>query len=332
MDFIYRLLADYCYVFLVIGIILAVALLGFLSKISKNKKNTQPVSDGSTSQPTAESQITSSLEQPQEIKTETTLVIGSPQNDEPQLVIEPSLDGLETQAKDPMETMNTAEPQVYDLTPSMMKSPQYYQPVEQQTFNQVQVAQPQMQYIQPEVTPQVPMEQINYVQPMQQMVQPQVMQPVQYTQQPQMMMQQQYIQPGMQIVQSQPVMQSQPAMRPVQAGIQTAQPMMQVVQPQPQMNAVQNIPQQQIQPQVVQQNLQPVQQSNQSQGIEFLEIDEHPAQQVQQNQVVSNSVPIRQFDPQKAVELANQLASNQPANVSTVIEAEPTFGLVIEDK
>ena len=67
--------------------------------------------------------------------------------------------------------------------------------------------------------------------------------------------------------------------------------------------------------------------SQQQETIEFFEVKEQNEEPV----VPQEKIELRKFDINQANALAQELASKQPANIPDVIDAEPTFGLVIED-
>ena len=216
------------------------------------------------------------------------LVIDTPHKpveEQPEVILEPSLDDLEIKAPDP-ETV--IQPQVYTVETQNYAA----QPVQQVQYTD----QNQMMIATPQVMPQQTMfQQQMMVDPQmaQNMYMTQPMPQVQYTDSNQMMM------------------------------------------PQQQMTLQQSVPQQE---QMVQQ--QPVQQQSKMETIEFLN---EPSQQQEtieffevkeQNEepvVPQEKIELRKFDINQANALAQELASKQPANIPDVIDAEPTFGLVIED-
>ena len=62
--------------------------------------------------------------------------------------------------------------------------------------------------------------------------------------------------------------------------------------------------------------------------IEFFELDENPKEEPMP---VQEPVGLRKFDINQAKAMEEELASKQPVNTPEVYDAEPTFGLVIED-
>ena len=284
MDFIYGILADFYIVFLVLGIVFAIALLGFLSKVSKRKeKKNEEVEEAMIEPSKQESTLPTVQMQPPG-----SLVIDTPHKpveEQPEVILEPSLDDLEIKAPDPEPVI---QPQVYTVETQNYAA----QPVQQVQYTD----QNQMMIATPQVMPQQTMFQQQMMmdpQMAQNMYMTQPMPQVQYTDSNQMMM------------------------------------------PQQQMTLQQSVPQQE---QMVQQ--QPVQQQSKMETIEFLN---EPSQQQEtieffevkeQNEepvVPQEKIELRKFDINQANALAQELASKQPANIPDVIDAEPTFGLVIED-
>ena len=265
MDFIYDFLANFYIVFLILGIIFALGLLGILSKITKRKQKKKEIleeikKEEEAEQQTKQSKLTPTIQPPGNT------VIDTPFKEEEQEVfIEPSLDDLEVHTSDPEPTYT---------------QPTYNQPVYNQPTYNMSYTQP-MPYIDPNM------------QYMNQMPNQYIGQPTQYVEQnmimqQQMMMQQQMqMQQGMQQQMVQPIVQE-----PVQETIEF------ITEP---ANEV-------------------------TETIEFFELDENPkeAEKVE-------IIPQRKFDIEQAKALAEELASKQPVNESEVYDAEPTFGLVIED-
>lgn len=284
MDFIYGILADFYIVFLVLGIVFAIALLGFLSKLSKRKEKKNEVVEEAMIEPSKQESTLPTVQ----MQPPGSLVIDTPHKpveEQPEVILEPSLDDLEIKAPDP-ETV--IQPQVYTVETQNYAA----QPVQQVQYTD----QNQMMIATPQVMPQQTMFQQQMMmdpQMAQNMYMTQPMPQVQYTDSNQMMM------------------------------------------PQQQMTLQQSVPQQE---QMVQQ--QPVQQQSKMETIEFLN---EPSQQQEtieffevkeQNEepvVPQEKIELRKFDINQANALAQELASKQPANIPDVIDAEPTFGLVIED-
>lgn len=284
MDFIYGILADFYIVFLVLGIVFAIALLGFLSKLSKRKEKKNEVVEEAMIEPSKQESTLPTVQ----MQPPGSLVIDTPHKpveEQPEVILEPSLDDLEIKAPDP-ETV--IQPQVYTVETQNYAT----QPVQQVQYTD----QNQMMMATPQVMPQQTMFQQQMMmdpQMAQNMYMTQPMPQVQYTDSNQMMM------------------------------------------PQQQMTLQQSVPQQE---QMVQQ--QPVQQQSKMETIEFLN---EPSQQQEtieffevkeQNEepvVPQEKIELRKFDINQANALAQELASKQPANIPDVIDAEPTFGLVIED-
>ena len=364
MDFIYGILADFYIVFLVLGIVFAIALLGFLSKLSKRKEKKNEVVEEAMIEPSKQESTLPTVQ----MQPPGSLVIDTPHKpveEQPEVILEPSLDDLEIKAPDP-ETV--IQPQVYTVETQNYAA----QPVQQVQYT----AQNQMMMATPQVMPQQQM--MMDPQMAQNMYMTQPMPQVQYTDQnqmmmatPQMMPQQQMmmdpqITQNMYMTQSMPQVQytdpnqkmmATPQVMPQQAmpqqqmmvdpqmaqNMYMTQPMPQVqytdsnqmMMPQQQMTLQQSVPQQE---QMVQQ--QPVQQQSKMETIEFLN---EPSQQQEtieffevkeQNEepvVPQEKIELRKFDINQANALAQELASKQPANIPDVIDAEPTFGLVIED-
>lgn len=284
MDFIYGILADFYIVFLVLGIVFAIALLGFLSKVSKRKEKKNEVVEEAMIEPSKQESTLPTVQ----MQPPGSLVIDTPHKpveEQPEVILEPSLDDLEIKAPDPEPVI---QPQVYTVETQNYAA----QPVQQVQYTD----QNQMMIATPQVMPQQTMFQQQMMmdpQMAQNMYMTQPMPQVQYTDSNQMMM------------------------------------------PQQQMTLQQSVPQQE---QMVQQ--QPVQQQSQKETIEFLN---EPSQQQEtieflevkeQNEepvVPQEKIELRKFDINQANALAQELASKQPANIPDVIDAEPTFGLVIED-
>lgn len=284
MDFIYGILADFYIVFLVLGIVFAIALLGFLSKLSKRKEKKNEVVEEAMIEPSKQESTLPTVQ----MQPPGSLVIDTPHKpveEQPEVILEPSLDDLEIKAPDPEPVI---QPQVYTVETQNYAA----QPVQQVQYTD----QNQMMIATPQVMPQQTMFQQQMMmdpQMAQNMYMTQPMPQVQYTDSNQMMM------------------------------------------PQQQMTLQQSVPQQE---QMVQQ--QPVQQQSKMETIEFLN---EPSQQQEtieffevkeQNEepvVPQEKIELRKFDINQANALAQELASKQPANIPDVIDAEPTFGLVIED-
>ena len=255
MDFIYELLANFYLVFLVLGIVFAVALLGMLSKTSKRKeeKKEEVVEEVKPKEEAPkESTLTPQIQPPGSLVIDTP---HKPVEEEPEIIIEPSLDDLEIKPSTPEPTYSNQNAYQMNMTQNsnMMVQPQM-QPMQSQYMD------PNMQY-----------QQMNMMQ------------------NPNMM-----IQPQMQPVQQQPETIEFIIEEPKQEVIANPEPTNEVTE-----------------------------------TIEFFEIEE-PSQPAQ-NPVSQNTVELRKFDINQAKALEQELASKQPANTSEVYDAEPTFGLVIED-
>ena len=224
MDFIYELLANFYLVFLVLGIVFAVALLGMLSKTSKRKeeKKEEVVEEVKPKEEAPkESTLTPQIQPPGSLVIDTP---HKPVEEEPEIIIEPSLDDLEIKPSTPEPTYSNQNAYQMNMT---------------QNSNMM-------------------------------------------------------IQPQMQPVQQQPETIEFIIEEPKQEVIANPEPTNEVTE-----------------------------------TIEFFEIEE-PSQPAQ-NPVSQHTVELRKIDINQAKELEQELASKQPANTSEVYDAEPTFGLVIED-
>ena len=286
MDFIYELLANFYLVFLVLGIVFAVALLGMLSKTSKRKeeKKEEVVEEVKPKEEAPkESTLTPQIQPPGSLVIDTP---HKPVEEEPEIIIEPSLDDLEIKPSTPEPTYSNQNAYQMNMTQNsnMMVQPQM-QPMQSQYMD------PNMQY-----------QQMNMMQNPNMMAQPQI--------QP---MQPQYMDSNMQYQQmnmmQNPNMLVQPQMQPVQQQPETIEfiieePKQEVIATHEPNNEV-------------------------TETIEFFEIEE-PSQPAQ-NPVSQNTVELRKVDINQAKALEQELASKQPVNTSEVYDAEPTFGLVIED-
>ena len=329
MDFIYGILADFYIVFLVLGIVFAIALLGFLSKLSKRKEKKNEVVEEAMIEPSKQESTLPTVQ----MQPPGSLVIDTPHKpveEQPEVILEPSLDDLEIKAPDP-ETV--IQPQVYTVETQNYAA----QPVQQVQYTD----QNQMMIATPQVMPQQTMFQQQMMmdpQITQNMYMTQSMPQVQYTDPNQKMMATPQVMPQQAMPQQQMMVDPQMAQN-----MYMTQPMPQVqytdsnqmMMPQQQMTLQQSVPQQE---QMVQQ--QPVQQQSKMETIEFLN---EPSQQQEtieffevkeQNEepvVPQEKIELRKFDINQANALAQELASKQPANIPDVIDAEPTFGLVIED-
>jgi hypothetical protein len=284
MDFIYGILADFYIVFLVLGIVFAIALLGFLSKVTKRKeKKNEVVEEAVVETPKQESTLPTIQMQPPG-----SLVIDTPHKpveEQPEVILEPSLDDLEVKAPDPEPVV---QPQVYTIeTQNYVAQP--VQQVQYMDQNQMMMTTPQM--VNQQVMPQQQM-----------MVEPQMQQNM-YMTQP--MPQVQYTDPNQ-------MMMAAPQMMNQQVMPQQEQLIQQPVQPQ------------QSQIETIEFINEPAQQQE---TIEFFEVKEQNEEPV----VPQEKIELRKFDINQANALAQELASKQPANIPDVIDAEPTFGLVIED-
>ncbi len=352
MDFIYGILADFYIVFLVLGIVFAIALLGFLSKVSKRKEKKNEVVEEAVVEPTKQESTLPTIQ----MQPPGSLVIDTPHKpveEQPEVILEPSLDDLEIKAPDPEPVVQpqvyTVETQNYAAQP--MPQVQYTDP------NQMMMATPQVMpqqqmMMDPQMTQNMymtqPMPQVQYTDPNQMMMAtPQVMPQQQMMMDPQMAQNMYMTQPMPQVQYTDP---NQMMMATPQVMLQQAMPQHQMMMdPQMAQNMYMTQPMPQVQytdsnqmmmPQQEQMVQQPVQQQSQMETIEFLN---EPSQQQEtieffevkeQNEepvVPQEKIELRKFDINQANALAQELASKQPANMPDVIDAEPTFGLVIED-
>ena len=111
MDFIYGILADFYIVFLVLGIVFAIALLGFLSKVSKRKEKKNEVVEEAMIEPSKQESTLPTVQ----MQPPGSLVIDTPHKpveEQPEVILEPSLDDLEIKAPDPEPVI---QPQVYTV-------------------------------------------------------------------------------------------------------------------------------------------------------------------------------------------------------------------------
>ena len=297
MDAIKGILAEYYWIFLIVGILVLVTLIGFISSVKKKAKEQQPqvaeANPEETQQPVAQPE----MPQP----TGATLDLTPVQSQQP--YVEPSLDGLASSATEvklgfdtnaqsssifenegPMlviEDHSAAQTQPVAVEPQpVVTQPQVVEPVAQpmeQEFGLViedpAAAQPAAQVVQPQPTPVVENEgpmliiedpsapQTAPVQPVAVEPQPVVAQPqvVEPVAQPAVVQQQVVAQPA-------PMVQPEPAVQQAVAQVVPAQQPVPVAQPAPVQQPVQAVPVQTapVQPQPVAQPMpaqQPVQQA-----------------------------------------------------------------------